>query len=1514
MYVYELIQNAVDAGATRVSWKTEPTAVQFQHNGAELLTEANVRGLSSIGSSTKGVASIGFMGIGFKSVFQKYLSAQVTDAQWKFRFDVSVKTGNIGQKFPNWDDTTLPLWDEAPPQIDDGYTTSFRLSNPRSNTTTFADDIRQLISEQDPTPLAVLAREGLREIRVDETTWTLEAQEDGVSITRNSANNAPVTLRLKTFVARYRPNDDAMRRLLEVRREMNGRRDHQGSWPEREVVAIIVLDGDGRPTLLENGRAYATLPTQDIVPFGFHLHADWLVDLDRQGLRDVVGDPWQESIVAQVPELVLQILQWLKREAVDTRRAGYHVLRKPTESETLDLTKAIARLKAPLQDLLSQRTIVPVLGDKEFSSPSQLQCLPEPFHKDLSRKPMWNVELIFGTDILDENVLGPRGTAFAQWLSWGQEIEPSAVDWQSAMPSWWEKLPESEANVALLALWSAIATCRWSEAPVVPTEAGGWVSVSSIKWLNERPPDESEPSGPAVCAALKDLLPGPTEVVSPEIRRFIEAQPRRTSWNRHIHSDAIDWFHSNAQKVKLADVVREGCEAAVNAAFIIEATEWAISRGQRTDLIPYVLTEAGRAKPSEAILADPLVEDGACRRDMFPNFLPISGDYRLIDDIDATKEFLTHLGVMGRGHLREERTKIGRFEKQKLAEILGVELAKVRDHDSNNDGYTVIDYALPFWGTPFKAAALQTWLFQEHNCLYRKGRKRAQYKFSKNKEIHGTAKASWLSQLRELSWVHCADGKMARPSEVLLSENPDYEDAPVAQIPPRLARVLQDEGLSFGDGLSKSPAIRRLEARSGNIVPDHELAQLIDDGLEQVRKGLCTREELILAVKKVRIGNDVPFSRVVLRADGSGRARSDLGGWVVAISSVDHALSDNLKSLPLELPATTTGDHALDYLMFLSREQPGRVDQIRRNVAQAFRYVHEDIQVQPTLRNRWTREKHQIRVIGRGAWWPIDDRVAIDDASSPLVRSLLADERILLPATQFGERREVIRTIAQWLGISFISDKIQTIWGKRISTPDNAQQVRRLLAMLSQRESARPLDLVEFFDDATFIIGDTTRKIHAQIDGMSLRLVGGIADYATEAAGQIVTHFELERRGQVALWISGALNQHDNRAAFDHMLHVLASDLGLEVPPEVTTSTKDNRSSNASLTAQPAESDPDLISTSPTSLTPNIAATHRLSSQGSSKTLEVRSEPRMSQIHRPRAATASNGAKAGVRSFSTLALDQRNRFKQRFRTWWSYPENKDAAISQYERSCWPHHLLPNLKDRLKSNDDEAWFVLLILGVCRSMGRSKDEQHRSFIQLLIDRKWLETFLNASDKEQWMHVLDRWHEGATNSYEYGRWMSLFPYAYIISSHLETYRQLLKKVGLRPSEKYALPVLLTPRVDEALTSTGQAFDAPPAPLGMGIHWVLRELVRLGVTRGEHLEPHCWVPEAMFLDLLEHIGMPRADLDQKDSDVASANIHSFIASEFAKHDCFDMTFDIPFRHLCNDTKLARELGLELS
>ncbi|MCW5941794.1 MAG: hypothetical protein KIS66_06165 [Fimbriimonadaceae bacterium] len=69
-FIYELLQNAEDQGATEASFELSPTCLTFRHNGTEF-TERDVRSITGVGMSFKPNEpnKIGRFGIGFKSVF-----------------------------------------------------------------------------------------------------------------------------------------------------------------------------------------------------------------------------------------------------------------------------------------------------------------------------------------------------------------------------------------------------------------------------------------------------------------------------------------------------------------------------------------------------------------------------------------------------------------------------------------------------------------------------------------------------------------------------------------------------------------------------------------------------------------------------------------------------------------------------------------------------------------------------------------------------------------------------------------------------------------------------------------------------------------------------------------------------------------------------------------------------------------------------------------------------------------------------------------------------------------------------------------------------------------------------------------------------------------------------------------------------------------------------------------------------------------------------------------------------
>ena len=270
-------------------------------------------------------------------------------------------------------------------------------------------------------------------------------------------------------------------------------------------------------------------------------------------------------------------------------------------------------------------------------------------------------------------------------------------------------------------------------------------------------------------------------------------------------------------------------------------------------------------------------------------------------------------------------------------------------------------------------------------------------------------------------------------------------------------------------------------------------------------------------------------------------------------------------------------------------------------------------------------------------------------------------------------------------------------------------------------------------------------------------------------------------------------------------------------------------------------------------------------------------------------------------------------FFRQLMEWWDDDAVRREVISAYERTAWPDWLRRDgIAAGLRMDSVDHWLALLILGACRSLGRAQDHQHRSFLELAHGEGWWDVFRTPDDDDAWMGVLRDWHNDALAKLPYLRWMSLFPAIYQLSRYRNVYIRLLKSAGRRPENMYQVTRLLAPRVDEALTGAGTHFDAPPAPLNMGLHWVLRELVRLEVVEGEHLFPDCWVPSEQVLRLLEELGLDRPEDGMSNSQKARA-LFDFLASELgttARN--LHLAFDIPLRRVASDADLRHRLGLE--
>ena len=91
-FIFELIQNAEDAGATELAFELFADRLELRHDGRPF-TEADVRGVCGVGKSGKAgdLTAIGKFGIGFKSVYAYTRSPRIYSGEEHFRIENYVR-------------------------------------------------------------------------------------------------------------------------------------------------------------------------------------------------------------------------------------------------------------------------------------------------------------------------------------------------------------------------------------------------------------------------------------------------------------------------------------------------------------------------------------------------------------------------------------------------------------------------------------------------------------------------------------------------------------------------------------------------------------------------------------------------------------------------------------------------------------------------------------------------------------------------------------------------------------------------------------------------------------------------------------------------------------------------------------------------------------------------------------------------------------------------------------------------------------------------------------------------------------------------------------------------------------------------------------------------------------------------------------------------------------------------------------------------------------------------------
>ncbi|WP_261877195.1 sacsin N-terminal ATP-binding-like domain-containing protein [Mycobacterium marinum] len=261
---YELLQNSDDAGSTSVTITEIGDMIWSWANNGRTLTSADAEALCRSASSTKrrGGDSIGYRGIGFKSLAAIAARIEIRSGDVAFAFDRSVTAQLLGERSP----TEVPLI-----RIPCGIRDADRIDG--ATFTIFGrDDGDAPLDAIDPISLLFL-----RHIdRVDKCT-----PERAVTISINRDDTA-VTLRDQTGTARF------------------------GMLRQGTATIAVPLDPRAQSLIGLRGRLACGLPLDDEPGLPVAVSGDLLTDPSRT--HAVVGDESTQRVLADAAAAIAQEL------------------------------------------------------------------------------------------------------------------------------------------------------------------------------------------------------------------------------------------------------------------------------------------------------------------------------------------------------------------------------------------------------------------------------------------------------------------------------------------------------------------------------------------------------------------------------------------------------------------------------------------------------------------------------------------------------------------------------------------------------------------------------------------------------------------------------------------------------------------------------------------------------------------------------------------------------------------------------------------------------------------------------------------------------------------------------------------------------------------------------------------------------------------------------------------------------------------------------------------------------
>jgi hypothetical protein len=263
--------------------------------------------------------------------------------------------------------------------------------------------------------------------------------------------------------------------------------------------------------------------------------------------------------------------------------------------------------------------------------------------------------------------------------------------------------------------------------------------------------------------------------------------------------------------------------------------------------------------------------------------------------------------------------------------------------------------------------------------------------------------------------------------------------------------------------------------------------------------------------------------------------------------------------------------------------------------------------------------------------------------------------------------------------------------------------------------------------------------------------------------------------------------------------------------------------------------------------------------------------------------------------------------------WWRRAGSE--RLRRYDASVYPAgspllagRTVAELEEWREPGIRQLWMRLFVLAAAHTLGRQRPEQHRGFLERFEREGWLNLFATPHsewDGQEWLNRLRSYVDGLVDDDAYARWMTLFIPLFQVAYRLEDYIELFVVADRDLGTGMSFNQFLDPARNSAYSGGGLRPPGVRTGLGIGAHFVLREMARAGLITAAAAQRHCIVPRERVINLLAELG---CDVRNESRPDRSRIMADFLRGHLGDNWHFDAAFDVALYEVASDAGLQVE------